>query len=102
VPKSERVPLYKEAIARLDSEGHLYPCYCTWTEIRASTSAPHGLPAHVPLVLGSDGRDPAKRHGAATLAERSVLGERPGEILGWMARSLGLARSGRHQPPPTC
>jgi glutamyl-tRNA synthetase len=66
-----------------------------------------GLPAspryaQVPLVLGSDGRDPAKRHGAATLAERSVLGERPGEILGWMARSLGLARSGRHQPPPTC
>jgi hypothetical protein len=63
-----------------------------------------GLPAvtryaHVPLVLGSDGRRLAKRHGAVTLAERSVLGERPGEILGWMARSLGLGEIGKTPPP---
>ena len=63
-----------------------------------------GLPAvtryaHVPLVLGSDGRRLAKRHGAVTLAERSVLGERPGEILGWMARSLGLGEIGKTPTP---
>jgi glutamyl-tRNA synthetase len=48
-----------------------------------------GLPvpryAHVPLVLGEDGRRLAKRHGAVTLEEHS-----PEEALGWMASSLGL------------
>ena len=29
VRQSERIPLYEKAIARLDSDGHLYPCYCT-------------------------------------------------------------------------
>ena len=209
VRQSERIPLYEEAIARLDSDGHLYPCYCTRAEIRASVSAPHGIPAadrypgtcrkltateraereatgrppalrvraegarvafedrllgrheeevddfvvrrndgapayqlavtvddaaqeigevvrgadlvdstprqlllayllglpvapryaHVPLVLGPDGRRLAKRHGAVTLAERSLLGEEPGEILGWMARSLGLAELGEAPTP---
>jgi glutamyl-tRNA synthetase len=210
VRQSERITLYEEAIARLDSDGHLYPCYCTRAEIRASASAPHGIPAddrypgtcreltaaeraereaagrppalrvraegarvafedrllgrreekvddfvvrrndgapayqlavtvddaaqeigevvrgadlvdstprqlllahllglpavpryaHVPLVLGPDGRRLAKRHGAVTLAERSVLGEGPEEILDWMARSLGLAEPGE-APTPT-
>ena len=209
VRQSERISLYDEAIARLDSDGHLYPCYCTRAEIRASTSAPHGIPAtdrypgncreltaieraereaagrppalrvraecarvafedrlfgrceeevddfvvrrndgapayqlavtvddaaqeigevvrgadlvdstprqlllahllglpavpryaHVPLVLGSDGRRLAKRHGAVTLAERSILGEGPGGILGWMARSLGLGEIGETPTP---
>jgi len=209
VRQSERISLYEEAIARLDSDGHLYPCYCTRAEIRASASAPHGIPAadrypgtcreltvteraereaagrppalrvraegarvafedrllgrceeevddfvvrrndsapayqlavtvdddaqeigevvrgadlvdstprqlllahllglpavpryaHVPLVLGPDGRRLAKRHGAVTLAERSILGEGPGEILGWMARSLGLAELGEAPIP---
>jgi len=62
-----------------------------------------GLPAvprytHVPLVLGPDGRRLAKRHGAVTLAERSILGEGPVEILGWMARSVGLAEIGETNP----
>jgi glutamyl-tRNA synthetase len=208
VRQSERIPLYEEAIARLDFDGYLYPCYCTRAEIRASASAPHGIPAvdrypgtcreltaaeraereaaarppalriradgtrvafedrllgrreeevddfvvrrndgapayqlavtvddaqevgevvrgadlvdstprqlllahllglpsvpryaHVPLVLGPDGRRLAKRHGSVTLAERSILGERPGEILGWMVRSLGLAELGETPTP---
>jgi glutamyl-tRNA synthetase len=60
-----------------------------------------GLPepryAHVPLVLGPDGRRLAKRHGAVTLADRGALGECPQEVLAWMARSLGLA--GRGEKP---
>ena len=47
--------------------------------------------AHVPLVLGPDGRRLAKRHGAVTLDDRRALGESPEEVVGWMARSLGLA-----------
>ena len=50
--------------------------------------------AHVPLVLGPDGRRLAKRHGAVTLADRAALGESPNEVLAWMARSLGLAGPG--------
>jgi len=48
-----------------------------------------GLPipryAHVPLVLGPDGRRLAKRHGDVTL--RSVAA---GDVVAWMASSLGL------------
>ncbi len=47
--------------------------------------------AHVPLVLGPDGQRLAKRHGAVTLADCASRGERPEEVLAWMARSLGLA-----------
>ena len=57
-----------------------------------------GLPApryaHVPLVLGPDGKRLAKRHGAVTLADRAERGEQPAEALAWMARSLGLAEPG--------
>ena len=50
--------------------------------------------AHVPLVLGADGRRLAKRHGAITLADRKALGQGPAEILSWMAASSGLAEPG--------
>ncbi len=206
--QSERTALYEEAIARLDAEGLLYPCYCTRAEIRAAVSAPHGLLAadrypgtcreltaaerasreatgrppalrmraggarvafddrlmgyreeevddfvirrndgavayqlavivddaaqgieevvrgadlvdstprqlllyrlldlpapryaHVPLVLGPDGRRLAKRHGAVMLADRHALGEGPEEVLAWIASSLGLAEIGERPTP---
>ncbi len=57
-----------------------------------------GLPApgyaHVPVVLGPDGRRLAKRHGAVTLADRAALGEGPADAVAWMAHSLGLAEPG--------
>jgi glutamyl-tRNA synthetase len=62
-----------------------------------------GLPepryAHVPLVLGPDGRRLAKRHGAVTLSDRAVLGEGPEQARAWMAHSLGLARVGETASP---
>ena len=45
VRQSERMALYERAIDSLDSEGLIYPCYCTRAEIRAAASAPHGIPA---------------------------------------------------------
>lgn len=57
-----------------------------------------GLPllryAHVPLVLGADGRRLAKRHGAVTLDERLALGQSIETVVGWMASSVGLAKPG--------
>jgi glutamyl-tRNA synthetase len=57
-----------------------------------------GLPAptyaHVPLVLGPDRERLAKRHGAVTLADRAAAGEGPGQVVGLLARSLGLAAPG--------
>lgn len=45
VRQSERTALYEGAIARLDAEGLVYPCYCTRAEVRAASSAPHGIAA---------------------------------------------------------
>jgi glutamyl-tRNA synthetase len=47
--------------------------------------APEPSYAHVPLVLGPDGRRLAKRHGDVTLREVA-----PAAAVAWMARSLGL------------
>lgn len=60
-----------------------------------------GVPryAHVPLVIGPDGRRLAKRHGAVTLADRKALGEGPREALAWMAVSFGLAEPGERPTP---
>lgn len=63
-----------------------------------------GLPAieswaHVPLILGPDGRRLAKRHGAVSLADRGALGETPAEVLGLLASSLGLCEPGDRPRP---
>jgi glutamyl-tRNA synthetase len=42
VRQSERIGRYEEAIAQLESDGWLYPCFCSRAEIRDAASAPHG------------------------------------------------------------
>jgi glutamyl-tRNA synthetase len=42
VRQSDRLDLYRDAIARLDAAGETYPCYCTRREIAEAASAPHG------------------------------------------------------------
>lgn len=50
--------------------------------------------AHVPLVLDLAGRRLAKRDGAVSLSDLAARGHDAGEVLGWIARSLGLAAPG--------
>jgi len=42
VRQSERRGLYADALARLEADGLIYPCWCTRAEIREAASAPHG------------------------------------------------------------
>ncbi|TWT84493.1 Glutamate--tRNA ligase 1 [Planctomycetes bacterium CA13] len=46
--------------------------------------------AHVPLVLGPDGRRLAKRHGDTRLATLRQRGITPEQIVGWAAHSAGF------------
>jgi glutamyl-tRNA synthetase len=55
--------------------------------------------AHVPLVLGPDGRRLAKRHGAVTLADLRAEGWSPPDVLVRLAVSLRLAAPGERPPP---
>ncbi len=50
--------------------------------------------AHVPLVLGRDGRRLAKRHGAVTLGEQRRAGVDVAAVVAWMGASAGLAEPG--------
>ena len=71
VRQSERGAPYEDALARLDRDGLLYPCYCTRREIREAASAPHGPP--------SEGRYPGtcRSLSAAERAELEAAGRRP-------------------------
>ena len=57
-----------------------------------------GLPApsyaHVPLVVGPDGRRLAKRHGAITLRQLAEGGTSPAAVRSLLAASAGLAQPG--------
>lgn len=55
--------------------------------------------AHVPLVLGPDGRRLAKRDGAVTLTDRRALGETGDDVRARLAVSLGLAERGERPTP---
>src|SRR5579875_633508 len=40
--QSTRLPLYERALAELQAQDRVYPCFCTRAEIREAASAPHG------------------------------------------------------------
>ena len=79
VRQSERFDRYEAALASLDADGLLYPCYCTRREVQEAVAAPHG-----PLPEGAypgTCRDltPAER------AAREAEGRRPA----WRVRAGG-------------
>jgi glutamyl-Q tRNA(Asp) synthetase len=42
IVQSQRTAFYAEALERLNSQGLVYPCFCTRADIAASLTAPHG------------------------------------------------------------
>jgi glutamyl-tRNA synthetase len=90
VRQSERLELYADAIARLDADGLLYPCFCTRREIREASSAPHG-----PLPEGAY-PGTCRELSAAARAEREASGRPPalrlhsaGTVVAFEDRLLG-------------
>jgi glutamyl-tRNA synthetase len=71
VRQSDRLDLYRDAIARLEVAGETYPCFCTRREIQEAASAPNG-PA-------PDGAYPGtcRRLSSWQRAEREAAGRRP-------------------------
>ncbi|MDA3039114.1 MAG: tRNA glutamyl-Q(34) synthetase GluQRS [Actinomycetota bacterium] len=55
--------------------------------------------AHVPLVLGPEGRRLAKRDGAVTLPDRLSQGETALDVLGHLAATLGQCERGERVSP---
>lgn len=79
VRSSRRFARYEAALARLDADGLLYPCYCTRREVQAAVAAPHG-----PLPEGAypgTCRDLTRAERSARRAE----GRRPA----WRVRARG-------------
>lgn len=60
---------------------------------RALSYAPPKF-AHVPLVVGPDGRRLAKRHGDTRLASLRAAGVKPEALIGMLAMSCGWAKQG--------
>lgn len=70
--QSERDPLYQTALARLEQNGWLYPCFCSRAQIQAVASAPHGLAAEGPVYPGT-----CRHLTAAERAQRAAQGKTP-------------------------
>jgi glutamyl-tRNA synthetase len=90
--QSARTALYRYALADLERDGHVYPCWCTRAEIQAAADAPHG-----PLPEGAY-PGTCRRLTATERAERErIAGRAPslrldarGEALGFEDRLHGL------------
>jgi len=79
VRQSDRFDRYEAAVARLDADGLLYPCYCTRREVQAAVAAPHG-PA-------PEGAYPGTCRGLS-VADRTER-ERVGRRAAWRVRAGG-------------
>jgi len=59
--QSQRSKAYGQALGRLKSQGLVYPCFCTRSDIAAALSAPHAHTAHYPGTCRGLPDDPNRR-----------------------------------------
>ena len=59
--QSQRSKAYGQALGRLKSQGLVYPCFCTRSDIAAALSAPHASQAHYPGTCRGLPDDPDRR-----------------------------------------
>ncbi len=79
VRQSDRLDHYEAALARLDADGLLYPCYCTRREVQEAVAAPHG-PSPEGTYPGT-----CRDLTGADRAQREAEGRRPA----WRVRAGG-------------
>ena len=101
--RNDGVPAYHVAVVVDDDDQGVEEVVRADDLLEATPSQAHlldllGRPrpswAHVPLVLGPDGRRLAKRHGAVSLADLHAMGIDAAEVRSRLAASLGLAEPG--------
>ncbi len=51
--QSLRVPLYRDALAKLEAAGFIYPCVCSRKDIQAAARAPHAEDDDEPIYPGT-------------------------------------------------
>jgi glutamyl-tRNA synthetase len=80
--QSQRDDVYRDALARLEREGRVYPCFCTRAEIARAASAPHGLSEEGPRYPGICARLTAEQAAerARTRAPAYRFRARPGQV----------------------
>src|SRR5262245_29566513 len=77
VRQSERGAAYEDALARLDREGRLYPCFCSRAEIARAATAPHGASDDGPRYPGTCARLSQEQRQARARERRPALRFRP-------------------------
>ncbi|NTX58001.1 tRNA glutamyl-Q(34) synthetase GluQRS [Myxococcus sp. CA039A] len=80
--QSQRDDIYREALATLENEGLVYPCFCTRGEIARAASAPHGLSEEGPRYPGTCAHLTVDQRAerAKTRAPAWRFRARPGEV----------------------
>lgn len=102
--QSDRMPAYRDALAKLDGMGLLYRCICKRRDIEAAASAPHegGEPVYGPDGLIYPGTCRLMTHDNANAALRLDM-EKACLYLGAPVLSFeetGPAHAGRHHVTP--
>ncbi len=100
VRQSERAELYAEALARLEADGLIYPCFCTRAEIREAASAPHGGARPEGAYPGTCAHLSARERAARERAGRPpALRFRAGEVAVTVEDRIAGARTFRVDDP---
>jgi len=90
VHQSERLFFYRDALGKLQTQGVLYPCFCTRAEIREAASAPHGAHAEGAYPGTCRHLDAITRRQRVESGERFALRVHAGSTrIDWRDRLLG-------------